>query len=415
MTKQNAPRPYHPSRSRTFLWIAAVSAAIAILVHSYLLNEHYGLKFGQATGDSLCNINETFSCAAVSASRYAEFLGIPMALWGALANLGFLILIPMYALAAPENRPAHRRHLLLASGVIAGASIIMGSLSAFALARFCPFCMLTYLLSFLTFGFTWTAVWNSGQGDQGKHSRASGPPRNFVSSVKPLLILVAVLGFAAIVINDQVKKSYGMGDVGRLVEEKVQEWQSNPTRDITPVAPLTKGAEAASAVMTITEFADFRCIHCKVAAPALKAFVNAHPDVRLQFQPWPLDGECNTAISNNNGASCLLARASYCAGKLGPNGWAAHDYIFSQLERYHNRQAVQTDLRQIASAAQIDPAEFETCTQSDEAKEIAQKQAAVGIALNIRGTPSIYVNGKQLPHGQFLPVLMEVYDRIERR
>jgi protein-disulfide isomerase len=393
---------------RTFIWVAAASIFSSVVVHGLLLHEHLQLRFGQVAGTSLCNISETFNCAAVAASRFSELMGVPMALWGASANLVLLLLLAYYPFTDENDKPVARLNLLLISGFIALMSIVMGAISAFALSRYCPFCIVTYVLSFVTFASLWLALRRkkSASALLAKSSFAFG---GFV----PALSLSAVAFVGSFIANDQMKKSYGFSDIAPFIQERIQEWQSEPSVRIDTVQPLVLGAAPDKAKMTIVEFADYRCIHCKHAAPPLKAFVAAHPDVRLEFQAWPLDGECNTAISRANGASCLLARAVQCAENLGGAGWAAHNFIFENQDRFPSVESVRAFLPSIASATSVPASEFQACAESTETKTAIEKQAAVGTALNLTGTPTIYVNGRKLPGGQSIPVLTEAYKKIQ--
>jgi protein-disulfide isomerase len=388
------------AKSRTFLWLAGLWTLLAIPVHAYLLSEHYALRFGEVSGNSLCNINELFSCATVSASRYAEFFGIPMALWGAAANIAFLLLLAWYPFIDAteiQKKGAARRNLLIVGGFIALTSIAMGSISTFLLSKYCPFCIGAYLLSFLSFAFLWLSLRNGP-----KAPVAAG-------DFAPLAILAAVFAFGVVIANDQIVSSYGGQDLERFAKEKAQEWLGATPVQIQTVEPLVMGASAEASKMTIVEFADFRCSHCKHAAPVMKAFVSSHPDARLEFEVWPLDGECNRTIPSSNGASCLLARAVLCAQKIGQQGWAAHEYVYDHQDKYADVESVRADLPQIAAAAKVPADQMATCSNAPETKASIEKEAAIGSALNLGGTPTVYVNGKKLVGGQVLEVLTETY------
>ena len=393
------------SKSRTFLWLAGLWTLLALPVHAYLLSEHYALRFGDVSGNSLCNINELFSCATVSASRYAELFGIPMAMWGASANFALLILLAWYPFVdetEKQKKAAARRNLLITSGFIALTSIVMGSISTFLLSKFCPFCIGAYFLSFLSFGFLWFSLRNG--------PKAPIATADFV----PLCILAAVCGLGVMIANDQIISGYGGQDLERFAKEKAQEWLSAAPVQIQTVEPLVMGASPENSKMTIVEFADFRCSHCKHAAPVMKAFVSSHPDARLEFEVWPLDGECNTTIPTANGASCLLARAVYCAEKMAKQGWAAHEFVYDHQDKYSDAEAVRAGLPEIAAAAKIPVDQFTACSQAPETKTTIEKEAAIGSALNLGGTPTVYVNGKKLVGGQVLEVLTETYKVISK-
>ena len=277
----------------------------------------------------------------------------------------------------------------------------MGGISSLILKRYCPFCMGAYVLSFITAGTLWAALRSQVAGTFGK------------GLVTPIVIcLIAALGVK--IADDQIRSTYKSDDMMRFAKEKVSEWASaQPNPALVPIEPLVEGASKETAKMTIVEFADFRCSHCKHAAPVLHAFVAAHPDARLEFQAWPLDGECNTAIPTANGASCLLARAVYCAQKEGGNGWAAHSWVFEHQEEMASVDIIKGLMPKIAGAAGLAPEKLLSCTASPETKSMVEKQSAVGTALQLGGTPTVYVNGKKLEGGQMMPVLNEAYRTLQ--
>lgn len=394
-----------PYSSKTgFFWASLIAVLASVLNHAYLLKEHYDLRYGEASGSSLCNINELFSCAAVSASRFAELGGVPVALWGLAANLVLAILMGLYFFSDDMDRTkknAARRNLLLVAGAIALASIVMGVISTFILTRLCPFCILAYVLSFITFGTLWVYL----QAPDKKNSLPS-PSTGFT----PLAILSGVALVGVFVTHQQALMHYKANMLGPIVQESLESWKQQSPRQIDTTDALVFGASDEKAKMVITEFADYRCIHCKHAAPVLKAFVTAHAeDVRLQFMAWPLDGECNASIPQANGTSCMLARAVYCVEKGTGQGWKAQAYVFEKQDQFHSKGAVQALLPEIAKAGGMEPKDIETCIDSPEAKAAIDKQAAVGSSLNLRGTPAIFVNGKNLNLGQRIQTLEEVY------
>ncbi len=377
---------------------------IGLFVHGYLYSHHLSMESGEFS-KSVCDINALFNCSAVAASKYSKLFGVPVALWGLIANSIFVILLGVVLpLTDFENKPVARRNVMITAIAIVVASVVMGSISMFLISTLCAFCITAYVLSILMMVFAWLGFRNNEQ------PRSELTMTSSVKSFAPLVSLAAVGFLAGFIIHSAMNPNADAASAA--VSAYVTEWQGAAAREIPLVDPLTTGATTEKAKMTIVEFADFRCIHCKHAAPIIHAFVAAHPDVRLEFQPWPLDGECNTSLNQSNGASCLLSRAVWCAQKIKQQGWAAHDYLYGLDEVYTNVEAVRTALPQIAAASQMSAEEMKTCADSDEAKAATRKQAEVGSALNLQGTPTIFVNRKQLSGGQSLPVLQRTYDSL---
>jgi protein-disulfide isomerase len=317
-----------------------------------------------------------------------------MALWGLLANVAFVALAAWDPLTEGVGRLANRTGLLTIATVLVLATIVMGVISLTTLNTLCPFCLATYALSFLTLAGTWIGY------------RPNLKPTFKLSFVG----VVFGFGIAAFILNDQLRSGYTDGqDTNLRTAAALQDWQQNPKLEIAETDPLATGPSRADAKMTIAEFADFRCIHCKLAAAPIKAFVASHPDVRLEFYSWPLDGECNTSIQQANGASCLLARTVWCARNKAQKGWEAHERVFARFEEWKSTDAVRAGLDSLAKEIGMPADELKTCADSEAAKAAIIAQAQLGSSLNIRGTPAIYANGKLLPAGSSIPSLSAVH------
>lgn len=386
-----------PEGRALFKWIAIASSLIAAGLHAYLLKNHYDLRFGEVSGELMCDISSKFSCSAASASKWSEVFGIPLALLGLLSNLAFITLAAWDPIADQSGKNSNRTGILTVAGIMLIASIVMGIISVTSLDTICPFCAGTYLMSIITFLTAWLAY---------------RPGTKF--ELKPATIGVAIaFAISAFILNDQIKSGYTGGTSGdQMAAAALQEWTQNPKLEIPETDPLARGPARAEAKMVVAEFADFRCIHCRLASAPIKAFAASHPDVRLEYYSWPLDGECNTSITQNNGASCLLARIVWCARKKADKGWEAHEKVFARLEEWKTSDYVRGALDSLAKEIGIPFEDLKTCSDSVEAKAAISSQARLGTGLNIRGTPSIYVNGKLLPAGSSLTVLNAVHGSL---
>lgn len=388
--------------SSTQIWtLAFVSPTLATAVHAYLLKSHYDLKFTSASESALCDMSETLSCSAATASPWSEFLGVPIALWGALANLALLFLLLTYRFLPSESDEAQsseRTQLRALAALIAGASVVMGAYSLLALKSLCPFCAVNYILSFVT-AFS-------------VYRLTAGPARWVpTKGFFALAISGLILGF---MIHSQAKEAYVGKDFDRFIQAVQAEWKSNPTVPIENLNPLAMGASQAEAKMTIVEFADFRCIHCKNAVEPLKSFLKLRPDVRLEFYAWPLDGECNTVIPQKSGASCLLARLAWCAESEFKKGQMAHEELFRRFDQWKSLSAIEAAVPELAEALAVDTGQFKACASSDAARAAVKGHADLGIRLDLKGTPALFVNGKALPGGAQREVLDAVYQSLSR-
>jgi uncharacterized membrane protein len=75
------------------LKLALLFTLIAIGIHIYLGMHHYALQFGAVESEAICNVSAKFDCDSVAASPFSVLFGIPIALWGAAANMILALLL----------------------------------------------------------------------------------------------------------------------------------------------------------------------------------------------------------------------------------------------------------------------------------------------------------------------------------
>ncbi|ABC27883.1 Protein-disulfide isomerase [Hahella chejuensis KCTC 2396] len=147
----------------------------------------------------------------------------------------------------------------------------------------------------------------------------------------------------------------------------------------------------AQAAVSIVEFADFRCSHCKHASHTLRKIVAAQSDnVRWTMVDFPVTGK----------TSVYLAQAAYCAGKQNKY-WEFHDALFD-----YDGKLSEASIAGVAESLGLDAAKIEECASSPEAVQFVEKEQSQAIELGLRGTPAIFING--LPfHGDNLEAVLE--------
>jgi uncharacterized membrane protein len=131
--------------------LALMGCVLSVGAHLYLTLHYYPLKFGFASGDSLCNLNAKFDCDAVSASSYSAIFGIPLAAWGAVFYSILFVLILLSWLEWSDYPERLRRWTVLLAGAGVGASVIMAGISLSLLQTYCLFCIALYVFSILIF------------------------------------------------------------------------------------------------------------------------------------------------------------------------------------------------------------------------------------------------------------------------
>jgi uncharacterized membrane protein len=393
---------------KNFLLLAIIATLAAVGIHIYLTLHFYEVKFGLGDGGSVCNINAVFNCDAVTASQFSSFLGLPIALWGVFTNLilAYFMFITYKNLTQDSEKTS--RYTFLIASITLLASLVMGLISLTAMKNLCLFCIATYGLSIISFIGPLTSA-----KDLSFNQLKNDILDLFFSErwVLGLLLIIPVFSFGS---NLIYLDTHGLGEVEKIAAEKFANWQASPIEKFEMSTGLSFQSENTNPVMTIIEFADFRCSHCKHAAPSLHAFAKSHSDVRFIFKPYPLDGTCNDGIhGGGDGISCGLAFAVMCAEKLNKKGWAAHDYLFEIQNQIIQDQSLDKNIDTLSTALSMNRDDLKKCIDSEEIKNQVKTMAKEGTDAKIHGTPSIFVNGKLLSGGQMLPILEVTYRNIK--
>lgn len=153
---------------------------------------------------------------------------------------------------------------------------------------------------------------------------------------------------------------------------------SEPT--VTFVNPA-KGAEKPR--LTIVEFADFECTHCRTLQVPLEAALQAFPtDVRIVWKNLPNPSAHPQSIP--------AAVAAHCADRQG-KFWPYHDVLFARQDFLS-----QETYTQIANELKLDTNRFANCLSTQDTMAIVQKDTDEGLALGIVATPTLFVGNQKV-------------------
>jgi protein-disulfide isomerase len=139
----------------------------------------------------------------------------------------------------------------------------------------------------------------------------------------------------------------------------------------------------ADAPITIVEFSDYQCPYCARSESLVKQALDAYPkQARLVFKHYPL-----TSIHPQALPAAIAAAAAQKQGKF----WEMHEKLFA-----NQRALAPEQLKQYAREIGLDVARFEADMQSEEVKQAVQEDVELAQRIGVRGTPTIFVNGKIL-------------------
>lgn len=173
--------------------------------------------------------------------------------------------------------------------------------------------------------------------------------------------------------------------------DKVAARSAAPRRPASPDPERTYNLPAAKspvkgpadAPITIVEFSDYQCPFCARSEPLVKEAMAAYPtQARVVFKHFPL-----TAIHPQALPAALAATAAQKQGKF----WEMHEKLF-----VNQRALAPEQVREYARQLGLDLARFEADMQSEEVKAMVQEDMQLAQRVGVRGTPTIFVNGKLL-------------------
>jgi len=365
---------------------------------------HYRLLY-DPTYLSFCDVNATFSCTQVYASRYSTVWGIPVAIIGGAWFVGAGLLTVGALTARDTVRESVPGYLFVMSTLALAVSLYLGYVSFVLLKAICVLCLTTYaaviglfLVSGAATSFPMTTL----------PRRAARDLRIFVAC--PLAIALVVLFFAGAVSTMAFFPREAASAAGDRAAASAPGDQASssaapaPTQDqrseferwyvTQPRVPIMVSAEGAKVL--VVKFNDFQCPACGTSylqyKPIFAKYEAEQPGaVRLVMKDYPLNRDCNDQMPQTiHPAACDAAVAVRLA--------RAHNKTEALEEWLYTHQPTMTPpgVRQAArDIAQI------TDLEAKYASTIAlvKGDVALGRQLGIKSTPTFFINGVKIEGG----------------
>jgi protein-disulfide isomerase len=158
----------------------------------------------------------------------------------------------------------------------------------------------------------------------------------------------------------------------------------------------------ANATVTIVEFSDLQCPHCKEANPTIERLLNDNPNVRLVFQNFPLP--------MHNWAQKGAAYAD-CVGKSSTDAfWKFISSIYEEQAEITAENADQK-LTELADKAGVKGADIAACSATPEAQSRVEASVNLGKSVDVTATPTLFINGRPVGvNGNNYDVLKQLVD-----
>ena len=216
--------------------------------------------------------------------------------------------------------------------------------------------------------------------------------------ILPFLIIIAVLGVAvgsAFYLKRATTSESGVTGVNHSSPPSGSS-SSSPTGSRTPVSTITAvGADPphslgpANAPVTLEEFGDFECPPCAQFHPVLSTMEKEFGDrIRIIFREYPLVPNHQHAL-----AAATAAEAAGLQGKF----WDMHHKLYENQKAWHEAFDVRPIFEGYAKQIGLDVEQFKRDMNSDLVARRITEDGKRGRSLNVKGTPSVFMNGQDVP------------------
>jgi protein-disulfide isomerase len=213
----------------------------------------------------------------------------------------------------------------------------------------------------------------------------SGAPMIIIGLVF-LIILLGGLYFY------QTSKAPAVSNTNRTAANTPKVSTIPPNAPIGAQPPNMKGAP--NATVTIEEFADFQCPQCANIYTVMNAIHAAYGSrIKFIYRNYPL-----TQIHKNAYDAAVAAEAAYLQDQN--KFWDMQNQLFTNQTAWMNMPDPRPTFKGYAEKIGLDVAKWEMDVAGLLAKNRVEADMARGRALNIGGTPTIYINGQQLTNQQ---------------
>lgn len=146
----------------------------------------------------------------------------------------------------------------------------------------------------------------------------------------------------------------------------------------------------ADSKVVLIEYGDFQCPGCASAAPVIKGLVEKYKDnIAFVFRNYPLYQMHPNAFSSSSAAEAAGLQGKY---------WEMYDKLYENQSSWVSLSGtVRTDYYlSLASQLGLDIETFKADLESEAIKQKIDFDSALGKKVEIAGTPSYFMNGKNV-------------------
>jgi protein-disulfide isomerase len=157
------------------------------------------------------------------------------------------------------------------------------------------------------------------------------------------------------------------------------------------------GRGPAKAPVQIVEFSDLQCPHCKQAQPTVEKLLADEPNAHFVFQPFPLPSH-DWAMKAATYAECV-GEANNAAF------WKFTDAVYNAQSDITSANADEK-LKGLADSSGVKGTDIEACAAKPETKTRVEQSIALGRAVGVTGTPTLFIGGRKVANVNGMPYEM---------
>ena len=156
----------------------------------------------------------------------------------------------------------------------------------------------------------------------------------------------------------------------------------------------------ATAPAHIEEFGDFECPPCAMFHPILEEMHKEFGDrLRITFREFPLVPTHQHAL-----AAASAAEAAGMQGKF----WEMHDLLYERQKDWKKEFNVRPIFEGYAKEIGIDVTRYQRDVASDGVANRITRDGVRGRSLGVQGTPTVFLNGREVPFESLQPEQLRV-------
>jgi protein-disulfide isomerase len=186
--------------------------------------------------------------------------------------------------------------------------------------------------------------------------------------------------------------------LGNSKSNEVQIFNLSSVTDLPIGRSAIKGDPKAP--VTITIFDDFQCPYCAKLVPTIEKVVEANPkQVKVVFKHFPL------SMHKFARQAAIASIAARNQGKF----WPMHDELFANYNKLNDAK-----IRELAEKIGLNMNKFDADIANPALQQEINLDMQLGTQAGVRGTPAVYINGKQARDRSFEGLQKVVREELKK-